>query len=128
MNARAQLHAYIAQLEHRLRWSTALRGFAIVTGGAYLDSLRGGAAVSNPLEGTTYTPKVLTQMEQDLYHGFPSLIDSLPTSANASSLVGEDGIARTMVRLPGSINGVEGDFEWLIERDGMINHRFFNAG
>jgi hypothetical protein len=34
MNARAQLHAYIAQLEQRLRWSTLLRGFAILTGGA----------------------------------------------------------------------------------------------
>ena len=34
MTAREQLHAYIAQLEQRLRWSTVLRGIAILTGGA----------------------------------------------------------------------------------------------
>src|SRR6202167_3317519 len=36
MTAREQLHAYIAQLEQRLRWSTVLRGIAILTGGALL--------------------------------------------------------------------------------------------
>ncbi len=39
MTAREQLHAYIAQLEQRLRWSTVLRGFAILTGGALLATL-----------------------------------------------------------------------------------------
>jgi hypothetical protein len=39
MTAREQLHAYIAQLEQRLRLSTWLRGFAIVTGGALLATL-----------------------------------------------------------------------------------------
>jgi len=39
MTAREQLHAYIAQLEHRLRWSTVLRGFAILTGGALVATL-----------------------------------------------------------------------------------------
>src|SRR5580704_1346076 len=39
MNAREQLHAYIAQLEQRLRWSTWLRGFAILTGGALVATL-----------------------------------------------------------------------------------------
>src|SRR3984893_1982334 len=39
MNAREQLHAYIAQLEQRLRWSTLLRGFAILTGGALVATL-----------------------------------------------------------------------------------------
>src|SRR5580700_8022630 len=31
MSLREQVHAYIAQLEQRLRWSTLLRGFAILT-------------------------------------------------------------------------------------------------
>ena len=39
MTAREQLHAYIAQLEQRLRWSTMLRGLAILTGGALLATL-----------------------------------------------------------------------------------------
>src|SRR5690348_13426130 len=39
MNFREQLRAYIAQLEQRLRWSTLLRGAAILTGGALLATL-----------------------------------------------------------------------------------------
>src|SRR5579872_6497881 len=39
MSFREQLHAYIAQLEQRLRWSTLLRGLAILTGGALLATL-----------------------------------------------------------------------------------------
>src|ERR1700692_1342051 len=39
MSFREQLHAYIAQLEQRLRWSTVLRGIAILTGGALVATL-----------------------------------------------------------------------------------------
>ena len=39
MTAREQLHAYIAQLEQRLRWGTVLRGFAILTVGALIATL-----------------------------------------------------------------------------------------
>src|SRR5580700_7522580 len=39
MSSREQVHAYIAQLEQRLRWSTVLRGLAIVTGGAFVATL-----------------------------------------------------------------------------------------
>src|SRR5580693_2581927 len=39
MTFREQLHAYIAQLELRLRWSTLLRGLAILTGSALAATL-----------------------------------------------------------------------------------------
>src|SRR6202161_1682213 len=39
MSFREQLHAYIAQLEQRLRWSTWLRGFAVLAGGALAATL-----------------------------------------------------------------------------------------
>src|SRR6202166_1058516 len=39
MSFREQLHAYIAQLEQRLRWGTLLRGFAILTCGALAATL-----------------------------------------------------------------------------------------
>jgi len=39
MSFREQLHAYIAQLEQRLRWSTILRGLAILTGSALAATL-----------------------------------------------------------------------------------------
>ncbi len=39
MTAREQLHAYITLLEQRLRWSTVLRGIAILAGGALVATL-----------------------------------------------------------------------------------------
>jgi hypothetical protein len=39
MSLHEQLHAYIAQLEQRLRWSTLLRGLAILTGSALIATL-----------------------------------------------------------------------------------------
>src|SRR5579862_5484110 len=39
MSFREQLHAYIAQLEQRLRWSTVLRGLAILAGSALVATL-----------------------------------------------------------------------------------------
>src|SRR5580658_1827698 len=39
MSLREQLHAYIAQLEKRLRWSALLRGVAILTGSALAATL-----------------------------------------------------------------------------------------
>src|ERR1700677_895639 len=48
MTAREQLHAYIAQLEQRLRWSTLLRGLAILTVGALIATL-GLVTIANAL-------------------------------------------------------------------------------
>src|SRR5579864_7909531 len=39
MSLREQLHAYIAKLEQRLRWSALLRGLAILTGSALVATL-----------------------------------------------------------------------------------------
>ena len=39
MSFREQLQAYIAQLEHRLRWSTLLRGLAILAASALVATL-----------------------------------------------------------------------------------------
>src|ERR1017187_4767786 len=39
MSFREQLHAYITQLEQRLRWSTLLGGLAILTGTALVATL-----------------------------------------------------------------------------------------
>jgi hypothetical protein len=39
MSFREQLHAYISQLEQRLRWNTLLRGLAILTGSALVATL-----------------------------------------------------------------------------------------
>jgi len=82
----------------------------------------------NPLEGTKYTPKVQAQMSNpgDLYHSFPSSVDALAQPSDVSIEPGEDGVARINVRIPGSINGTEGEFRYILEPDEVsINHRLF---
>jgi hypothetical protein len=44
----------------------------------------------NPLEGTTYTDKVLAQIESGDNHGFPAGIDTLPTMEDTSIVPGGD--------------------------------------
>src|SRR5579871_2830122 len=39
MSLREQLHAYVAQLEHRLRWGALLRGLAVLTATALVATL-----------------------------------------------------------------------------------------
>jgi len=83
---------------------------------------------TNPLAGTSYTSKVIEQASNsaDTYHSFPSMIDGFPTDQNACTITGNDGIARTQVSLPGAINQVPGNYTWIIEPNGEINHRQFD--
>ena len=86
--------------------------------------------VANPLANTQYTTKVITQMGTDKLHGFPTLVDTLATYADAYSFIGGDKMVYTKVQIPGSmiINNilVEGFYEYIIDSSGMVNHRFFN--
>jgi hypothetical protein len=80
----------------------------------------------NPLDGTKYTDKVKRQMSgNDLDHNFPSLIDKQADAAMVRKITGGDGIERTKVELPGSINGKDGNFSWIIEPNKTVNHRQF---
>jgi len=81
---------------------------------------------ANPLQGTRYTEKVQEQIKSGDDHGFPAQIDTLPTMRDTSMVSGGDGIPRLHVKLPGFVNGSKGTFHWIIERDGAINHRFFD--
>lgn len=62
---------------------------------------------------------------KDLDHNFPSLIDKQADAAKVKKITGGDGIERTKVELPGSINGKDGNFSWIIEPDKTVNHRQF---
>ncbi len=81
---------------------------------------------ANPLDGTTFTDKVKRQMNgKDTDHNFPSLVDKKADTASVKKITGGDGVERTKVELPGSINGKDGNFSWIIEPDKTINHRQF---
>jgi len=84
-------------------------------------------ALANPLKGIKYTDKVLKQISNtdDLYHAFPSQIDDLARMSDVSKIKGADGVVRDLVKMPGSINGKSGTFQYIIEADRTVNHRLF---
>lgn len=70
--------------------------------------------------------KVREQMRKSDNHGFPAEVDNYAGEGTTSSLTGGDRIVRTKVELRGSYKGKDGTFEWIIEPDRTINHRYFN--
>ena len=78
-------------------------------------------------KGIRYTDKVIKQMENaaDLHHSFPSVIDTLVDINSGRLIKGGDDVMRTIIELPGSINRTPGIFEYIIEPNGMCNHRYF---
>jgi hypothetical protein len=77
------------------------------------------------LRGTRYTSKVLDDIDRADFHAFPLEVDNFVEGASVSSIRGGDGVIRRKVSLPGHYRGRDGTFEWLIEPDKTINHRFF---
>lgn len=77
--------------------------------------------------GNEYSSEVLEKMEIGDYHSFPLIIDKFQDAGTVTEITGNDGITREMLRISGTINGVEGDFEYIKEPDGTISHHFFNT-
>ena len=78
-------------------------------------------------DGVKYTDKVLKQMDNanDLRHAFPSIIDTMIDFSAGKPLKGGDEVIRSLIELPGTINETDGIFEFIIDPDGLCNHRFF---
>ena len=80
---------------------------------------------NNPLNETKYTDKVKAQMQADKFHGFPNEVDNFAGLGKKTEITGGDGIKRTKIELEGEYLDRKGNFEWIIEPDGSINHRKF---
>lgn len=103
----------------------------VQSGNSVLGAIVGAAVAkaTNPLDGTTYTEKVETQMSNssDTDHGFPSAIDKEAGNGTQTTITGGDGTKRTKVSLPGKVNGRKGNYTWIIEPNKTVNHRQFEA-
>jgi hypothetical protein len=75
--------------------------------------------------GTKYSDKVLIQMQEDNFHGFPESVKSFQQDGYLTTIKGGDGIIRTQLNIPGSYKGYNGEFQFMKEPNGLINHRFF---
>ena len=87
----------------------------------------GSGGNANSSSAITYTPKVNTQMSNsaDLYHAFPAGVDKYIAYGQVSCLLGGDGVERMRIHLRGSINGINGVYEYIFEPNGVCNHRLF---
>jgi hypothetical protein len=80
----------------------------------------GMASASNPLQGL---PRVGSALKTDAYHAFPNIVDNFAGAATATQL--RAGV--TLYQLEGSLNGVAGRFEWIVDA-GRVTHRMFVPG
>ena len=89
-----------------------------------VDDVKDGIKV-NPLEDITFTDKVKQQMKQGDLHSFPEAVESFGSEGKLSTITGGDGIVRKKLEIPGFYKGKDGVFEYIIEPDNTVNHRFF---
>ena len=64
-------------------------------------------------------------MKQGDLHSFPESVRALQDSGQVSKLTGGDGIVRDVLKIRGKYKGKTGDFEFIKDPDGFINHRYF---
>ena len=84
-------------------------------------------AIDTSVDSVRYTEKVVKQMSNssDLNHSFPALIDTFVDIKSGRPFKGGDGIVRTRIEIPGKIKNTPGVYEYIIEPNGMCNHRYF---
>ena len=56
------------------------------------------------------------------------MLDDVADKGSVFRLVGGDGVERTLVQMPGSVNDVEGRFEWILEGDRITHQMFVRNG
>jgi RHS repeat-associated protein len=91
-------------------------GTMSMVGGGLLE----GCPRPNPIQGL---PRTGSALKTDLYHGFPTAVDGFASFATSTQL--ESGA--TLYQLEGSVNGVDGRFEWIVQ-NGNVTHRMFVPG
>jgi len=106
------------------------QGLGAVAGGAGGAAARVASAERTAaaafFRGTRYTDKVLRQMRSGDLHAFPESVRTFAGSGRVSAVRGGDGITRRVLIIPGRYKGRAGDFRFIKEADGSINHRQFH--
>ena len=81
----------------------------------------------NPLKGITYTEKVQVQKAQGDYHSFPDIVDNYGTYGQQQTIAGGDGNTYTRISIVGMYGGKSGAFVYIINANGVCNHRMFEV-
>ncbi len=70
-------------------------------------------------------------LKVDEHHAFPDIVDNYAGYASRFTITGGDGKERLLLQLEGSLNGVPGIFEWIVDPDparGVAHRRFIGHG
>lgn len=99
--------------------------YAVGRNGVLVHNTNGaeGAAApknANPIQGL---PRTGSALKTDPYHAFPNVIDNFASNATATQLRS----GATLYQVEGSLNGVAGRFEWIVD-GGNVTHRMFVRG
>jgi hypothetical protein len=81
---------------------------------------------NNFFDGAYYSEKVLQQMKQNDFHGFPESVDAFSESGIIIPFEGGDGRLYQKLLIKGSYMGYDGYFEYIKDMNGCINHRLFH--
>ncbi len=73
----------------------------------------------NPIQGL---PRVGSALKTDPFHAFPNVVDNFASGARPAALPNA-----ALYQMEGSLNGVNGRFEWIIQ-GGKVTHRLFVPG
>jgi len=65
----------------------------------------------------------------DIYHRAASwLTQSQLAKGKVFSIIGNDGVKRTLLQVNGKLNGKKGIFEYIINEAGNVSHQLFKVG
>ena len=87
-----------------------------------IDATRATKKVTNPIVRSSRVGKAT---KLDAHHAFPDIIDNYAGKAKTFSLKGADGKKRKLYQIKGSLNGKNGIFEWILDKEKGVTHRRF---
>ena len=101
----------------------------IVSGSGQLKSIGTSKTASIFFEGTSYSDKVKYQMSQGVgeLHSFPEEVINFSSEGKIEKIIGNDGKSYTKLSIAGTYNGKSGNFEFIKDSNGTINHSFFKV-
>ena len=64
----------------------------------------------------------------DLNHSFTRIVDNYSGTGSRFVIAGGDGVTRSLYQVQGTLNGVSGRFEWLLEGSKIVHRMFIPNG
>jgi RHS repeat-associated protein len=68
-------------------------------------------------------------LKNDAFHRAGSfVVDDIAEHGSVFRIVGADDVQRTLIQMPGEVNGITGRFEWIVDASGNLTHQWFVKG